>query len=49
MSISPATLDELRPRAEAWAAADPDPDTAAQLRLTVAQAAEGQPAALQEL
>ena len=42
-------LDELRARAEAWAAADPDPETAARLRETLAQAAEGQPAAVQEL
>ncbi|WP_077489761.1 phospho-sugar mutase [Sinomonas mesophila] len=42
-------LDELRARAEAWAAADPDPETAARLRETLAQASEGQPAAVQEL
>jgi phosphomannomutase len=49
MSLTPATFDDLRSRAEAWADADPDPETAEQLRRTVAQAAEGQPAALQEL
>ncbi|WP_138443670.1 phospho-sugar mutase [Sinomonas susongensis] len=49
MSTSPAELEDLRARAEAWAAADPDPETAAQLRATLEQAAEGQAAASQEL
>lgn len=49
MSTSPAStsgLAELVSRAEAWAAADPDPATAAQLRETLARAAEpeGSPA-----
>ncbi|MCH6471057.1 phospho-sugar mutase [Sinomonas terrae] len=49
MSTSPAQLEELRARAEAWAAADPDPETAAQLRSMLEQTAEGQAAAAQEL
>lgn len=49
MSTSPAStsgLAELVSRAEAWAAADPDPATAAQLRETLARAEEpeGSPA-----
>ncbi|KHL01211.1 phospho-sugar mutase [Sinomonas humi] len=49
MTTSPAQLEELRARAEAWAASDPDPETAAQLRAILEQAAEGQAAASQEL
>ncbi|WP_138414883.1 phospho-sugar mutase [Sinomonas gamaensis] len=44
------TIDEeLRARAEAWAASDPDPETAAQLRAAVEQADHGNAAAAQEL
>lgn len=49
MSNTPPELEELRARAEAWAAADPDPETAAQLRTTLERVAEGQAAASQEL
>jgi phosphomannomutase len=44
------TIDEeLRARAEAWAASDPDPETAAQLRAAVEQADHGNAAAAQGL
>ncbi|GAB4099107.1 phospho-sugar mutase [Sinomonas halotolerans] len=49
MSTPDPELNELLARAGAWAEADPDPGTAAQLRETIAHASEGQPAALQEL
>ncbi|NUP75684.1 MAG: phospho-sugar mutase [Sinomonas sp.] len=49
MSATPVGFEELRTKAEAWAAADPDPETAMQLRTTIAQAAEGQAVAYQEL
>ncbi|WP_336852872.1 phospho-sugar mutase [Sinomonas albida] len=49
MSATPAGFEELRSTAEAWAEADPDPETAAQLRTTLEQAADGQAVAYQEL
>ncbi|MDQ4490373.1 phospho-sugar mutase [Sinomonas sp. ASV486] len=55
-TLPPGTPDlaELAPLAEAWAATDPDPETAAQLRETLARASEADPspardAAVQEL
>jgi phosphomannomutase len=41
--------EQLLARAEAWAASDPDPETSAQLRATLEQAANGNAAAAQEL
>lgn len=41
-------LAELAPRAEAWAAADPDPATAAQLREVLARASEAEPSPVRD-
>ncbi|MDQ4504484.1 phospho-sugar mutase [Sinomonas sp. ASV322] len=49
MSSLPDGFEDLRASAEAWADADPDPETAEQLRGLLAQAGEGHAAALQEL
>ncbi|MEA5456640.1 phospho-sugar mutase [Sinomonas sp. JGH33] len=49
MSSLPEGFEGLSATARAWADADPDPETAEQLRSLLAQAGEGHAAALQEL